>query len=260
MVNNFFSDLYNAISTVELVMFLTLSVILKIYNSSFMDVFSAPVIASVITFIGTIIVAIISIRNNQKTSRDNRRLVERTDLIEKRNSLEKKLNEFYIPLRHYLEQSKTMFKIFLKGKPEGFRTLTYLLNPQQEYGEKKEKVVLDNNDKALLKTIIGVGSKIEDLINEKGYLIGDDTEFVDKYMPGEGYKHIQYDSDLTLISLLVSHLITIRMASNNEISGQVEKFEGFVFPNEINPRVNTKIQELERKIESYESQILNLIR
>jgi hypothetical protein len=224
-----------------------------------MEVFSAPVIASIITFFGTIFVAGISIRNNKKTSRDNRRLIERSHLIEKRNSLEKKLTEFYIPLRHHLEQSKTMFKMFLKDKPEGFRTLTYLLNPQQEYGEQKEKVLLDKNDNALLQKIIDVGVKIEDLINEKGFLIGSDTEFVDKYMPGEGYQHIFYENDLTLISLLVSHLLTIRMAFNGDITGQVQKFESFVFPNEINSRVNKKIQEFEQNVSTYELQILDLI-
>ncbi|MES2554985.1 MAG: hypothetical protein V4604_02490 [Bacteroidota bacterium] len=259
-LRDIFSNLIHAILNIEFILLLTFGFILKIYSFSSMDIFSAPVIASIITFIGTIVVAIISIHNNRKTSRDNLRLVERTDLIEKRNSLEKKLTEFYIPFRHYLEQSKTMFKIFLKDKPDGFRTLTYLLDREKEYGEKKEKVILSDNDNALLKTIIDVGRKIEDLINEKGYLIGDDVEFVDIYKPGEGYQHIEYDNDLTLISLLVSHLITIRMAFQKEISGQVQKFEGFVFPNEINPKVNTKIQELENKVRLYDSQILGLIR
>ena len=244
----------------ELIIFLVLNIIVKIYYYSIMEVFSAPVIASIITFLGTLLVAGISIRNNKKTSRENRRLVERSHLIEKRNSIEKKLSEFYIPLRHYLEQSKTMFKIFLKDKPEGFRTLTYLLNPQQVYGNQKEKVILDKNDSALLQKIIDVGLKIEDLINNKGFLIGSDTEFVDRYIPGEGYQHIVYENELTLISLLVSHILTIRMAFNGDISGQVQKFESFVFPNEINSRVNKKIQELEQNVSDYELQILDLIK
>ncbi|MDI5950278.1 hypothetical protein [Flavobacterium yafengii] len=224
-----------------------------------MDLFSAPVIASIITFTGTVIVAKISIQNNRKTSKENKKLIERTDLIEKRKVLEKKLNEFYIPLRYYLAQSKTLFKIFMKDKPNDFRTLTFLLDQECEYGEEKMRVILNQNDKALLKTIIDIGSKIETLIHEKSYLIGSDREFVDNYQPSEGYKHIPYDKDLTLINLLISHLVTIRMAFNCEIKGQVDKFEGFVFPNEINSKINSKIEELENTLISYESKILNLI-
>lgn len=225
-----------------------------------MSSFSTPVIASMIAFLGTITVACISIYNNRKTTKENRKFVERTDLVEKRKEIEKKLNEFYIPLRNYLEQSKTLFKIFMKDKPKDFRTLTYLLNPQQKYGDQKVTVHLNQNDKALLNIIIEIGERIESLIHEKGYLIGDDVEFVGNYQPGEGYKHIKYDNDLNLINLLISHIITIRMAFKEEIKGQVDKFEGFVFPNEINSKINTKIKCLETSILSYENQIQYLIK
>ena len=63
---------------------------------------------------------------------------------------------------------------------------------------------------------------------------------------------------MTLLSLLASHLVTIRMAFNDDLSGQKSNFEGFVFPNEVNTRVNEKIIELESKISSIEAQILKL--
>ncbi len=226
----------------------------------FINSFIAPVIASMIAFVGTIIVAGISIYNNRKTTKENKKFVERNDLVEKRKEIEKKLNEFYIPLRNYLEQSKTLFKIFTKDKPKDFRTLTYLLNPQQKYEDKRITVQLNQNDKALLGIIIEIGERIENLIHEKGYLIGDDVEFVGNYQPSEGYKHIKYDNDLNLINLLISHIITIRLAFKEEIKGQVDKFEGFVFPNEINSKINTKIKNMEAIILTYETQIQSLIK
>lgn len=229
-----------------------------LYYTNSILLFTAPIIASFITFAGTIIVAGISIYNNIKINKENKKLIERNDLIEKSKVIEKKLNEFYIPLRHYLSQSKSLFRIFNKNKPAEFRTLTFLLDPQNEYGDEKIKVVLNENDKVLLRNIIDIGSKIETLINEKIYLIGSDQEFVSKYEPSDGYKNIQYDSELSLIDLLISHLLTIRLAFKNEIAGEVEKFKGFVFPNEINPKINIKITELEEKLSNYELKIKTL--
>lgn len=229
-----------------------------LYYTNSILLFTAPVIASFITFMGTIIVAGISIHNNRKTTKENKRLVERTDLIEKSKVVEKRLNEFYIPLRHYLSQSKSLFRIFNKDKPADFRTLTFLLNPQDEYGEEKTKVVLNQNDIALLNNIIDIGGRIETLIHEKIYLIGSDREFVSNYVPTEGYKHIKYDRELSLIDLLISHLLAIRLAFKNEIAGEVDKFEGFVFPNEINSKINNKITELEEILRDYELNIQNL--
>lgn len=230
------------------------------YGHTIMSAFTAPVIASLIAFAGTIVVAIISIYNNKRTSRDNKRLVERTDLIEKSKIIDQKLNEFYLPLRHYLEHSKTLFKIFLKGKPEGFRTLTYLLDPQQRFGDEKKRIKLNSNDKALLRKIFEIGSSIEKLIHEKSYLIGSDEEFTKKYVPSEAYSHIKHDKELTLISLLLSHIIAIRMAFQGEISGETDKFEGYVFPNEITSKVESKIRELETQLRNFESKISFLMK
>ncbi|GEM_PF-4198606 len=225
-----------------------------------MDFFTGPVIASIITFTGTIIVACISINNNRKTTKDNKKLIERTDLIEKRKIVERKLDEFYLPLRHHLEQSKTLFKIFMKDKPKGFRTLTHLLHPKEEYGDEKLTVELSPNDNSLLSMIIEIGKRIENLLLEKSYLIGDDSEFTKVYEPSEDYAHIHYDKGLTLTSLLISHIVTIRLAFEGKLSGQVSKFEGYVFPNEINPTVDKKIAELEDRIREYDSNVLRLIK
>jgi hypothetical protein len=228
------------------------------YSNSILLSFSAEVNASIITFIATLIVAAFSIHQNYLTRRDNKKNISRVDLIEKKLVIENKLNEFYIPLRHHLENSKTLFKILKKGKPDKFRTLTYLLDREQKYGEGKVKVELSKNDKSLIKAIIRIGKKIEKLVYEKSYLIGDDIEFVKEYVPRKKYEDIFHEKEMTLLSLLTSHLVTIRMAYKGDLSGQKEKFEGFVFPNEINIRVNEKIDQLESEIIFYDSEILKL--
>ncbi|MDQ6532112.1 hypothetical protein [Flavobacterium sp. LHD-85] len=220
--------------------------------------YSAEVDAAFIAFVGTFIIALISIHQNWLSNKNNKKNIERISIIDKRQAIENKLNEFYIPLRHHLEHSKTLFKIFAKDKPVNFRTLTYLLDKNQLYGHNNVRVVLNKNDKSLLKTIIKIGRKIEKLIHEKSYLIGDDTEFVQEYIPRAQYSHITYENDMTLLSLLISHLVTIRMAFKEDLSGQINKFNGFVFPNEVNIRVNEKITELENKVNSYNLEILKL--
>lgn len=228
------------------------------YTDSILLFFSAEVNASIVTFIATLIVAAFSIHQNFLTRRDSKKNITRADLIEKKLVIENKLNEFYIPLRHQLENSKTLFKILKKGKPAKFRTLTYLLDKNQRYRPNNQKVILSRNDVSLIKAIIKIGKKIEKLIHKKSYLIGDDIEFVKEYVPRQEYIHLPYEQDMTLLSLLTSHLVSIRMAFNDDLSGQKNNFEGFVFPNEINIRVNEKIIELGTEVISLETEILKL--
>lgn len=220
--------------------------------------FSAEVNAAIIACIGSVIAAFISIYQTVISRRDNKKNITRVELLQSKQIFETKLDEFFIPLRHHLENSKTLFKIFQKGKPTTFRTLTHLLNKKQIYPDTNRKLKLNKNDISLIKAIIKIGKKIEQLIHDKSYLIGDDAEFVKEYIPRPGYDNLPYEQDMTLLSLLASHLVTIRMAFNDDLSGQRNNFESFVFPNEINVRVNEKIIELETKISSIEAQILKL--
>tara|TARA_R110001606_G_scaffold398569_1_gene577939 strand:+ start:2565 stop:3281 length:717 start_codon:yes stop_codon:yes gene_type:complete len=219
------------------------------------------ILVALITFlavlIGNIITIWANIIQNKKTLKDNNNKIKRADFENEKDSYIKKLNEFYIPLRHYLENSKTLFKIFKKDKPKDFRTLTYLLKPNQKYDGKKVK--LNKNDKALLNRIFNIGSEIENLILKNSYLAGNDLEFISDYKPRDKYAQISYEKNMTLLSLLISHLIVIRMAYEQDLSGQMKKFEGFVFPNEINVRVEEKIKELNRLILDCENNMDSLL-
>lgn len=228
------------------------------YISSILLFFSAEVNASIITFIATLIVAAFSIQQNYLTRRDNKNNIKRIELIEKKQIIENKLNEFYIPLRHHLEHSNTLYKILKKDKPNDFKTLIYLLERNSKKSDDVAKFKLNKNDISLIKAILKIGKNIEKLIHEKSYLIGDDNEFVKEYVPRIEFANETYEKNMTLLSLLSSHIVTIRMAFNDDLSGQINKFKGFVFPNEVNIRVNEKIDELENKLNSYESDILKL--
>ncbi|PNW27809.1 hypothetical protein [Formosa algae] len=217
----------------------------------------ARIIGSWVAFGGTMIVAALTLWNNYNIREDSKKEQKRLRLVETKLKHQQKLSEFYIPLRHYLENSKTLFKIFMKDKPERFRTLTYLLNPSQKYGDENINVLLNENDKSILAKVFEIGEKIEDLIYNKSYLIGDDNEFVKAYSPREKYKDLPYEKDMTILSLLISHIVVIRLAYDGKLIGSTAKFEGFVFPNEINIRVDEAIKKLNTKIGECEALIQN---
>jgi len=60
---------------------------------------------------------------------------------------------------------------------------------------------------------------------------------------------------MTILSLLVSHIVVIKLAYDKKLIGNSDKFKGFVFPNEINVRVDEKIIQLNGKIENCEALI-----
>ncbi len=215
----------------------------------------AKIISAWVAFFGTLVVSGITIWQNFQIRKDNKKEERRKRVIDEKLNYEKKLNDFYIPLRHCLENSKTLFKIFIKDKPENFRTLTYLLDKDQLYGD--AKVRFNNSDKALIESIIEIGKKIENLIYKKSYLIGNDDEFVNNYIPRADYSHIPYENNMTILSLLVSHIVVLRLAYKDELDeANVELYEGFVFPNEVNIRINEKIESLRTKISLCQAKII----
>lgn len=215
----------------------------------------AKIISAWVAFLGTLIVSGITIRQNYLIREDTRKEEKRKRILEEKLGYEEKLKKFYIPLRTYLENSKTLYKIFRKNKPQDFRVLTYLLNPEQLYDGKK--VILSSSDRAILDKVFEIGKKIEKLVYESSYLVGDDKEFVVNYTPRDEYSHLPYEKDMTILSLLVSHIIVIRLAYNSKlIDADWQTFESFVFPNEVNIRVDEKIDYLKKKIGECEGKII----
>ncbi len=212
-----------------------------------------------LAFIGALIVCCINAWQSYLIRKQNRNAHKRQGFLETKLFYEKKLNQFYIPLRHYLENSKTLFKLFTKNKPNGFKTLTHLLEPHHKFDN--SIVELNYSDRSIFEKILEIGEKMENLIYEKGFLAGDDEEFVGKYVPREKYSKLPYEEDMTILSLLVTHIIVIRLAYQNKLGDAgVKYYEAFVFPNEVNVRVEEKIKELREKIATCESKIELLIK
>jgi len=206
--------------------------------------------------IGSVINSVIIFKNSAKVLKQSKYQIEYNRLNERKKYILKKLNEFYYPLRNYLQTSKSLYDLFIQGKPNGFRTLTYLLNPNQSY-EDNVKVVLQGNDKILLEKIFEIGFEIEKLIAVKGGII-DDPEFTEKYTPSNAFADPMIVGNLSLLSLTKSHLNFIRLAYNGNLIGDVEKFTVYVYPRELNKILDKIILELEESREKYEADMANL--
>lgn len=181
--------------------------------------------------------------------------MERQTLSAKIEGLKKKLNEFYKPLRGLLDLSQNFYFLFRQGKPDGFRTLTYLILRNQG----KAPFDLTSHDEMLLKEIFALGEKIESFILEKGHLIetgelrmseatrakldsvGNDIPFK---------KAIQEDD---LLSLAAAHFRLIRLAYNGLIDSNVDSYAAYVYPLEFPAEIGRRIEELELEIKGLES-------
>ena len=199
------------------------------------------IIGAIALIAGIILSSVISGVNRKKQAKKNSKEKEWKFIL-------KKLNDFFYPLRNYLEFSKSYYDMFIKDKPSGFRTLPFLLDPNQVY-EGNVKVSLSNNDKVVLQQILKIGSDIEKLIVEKSAIV-DDKEFIGPYIPSEEYSNFDYpDKEISLLSLLKLHLSAIRLAFEGDLTGEKEYYSKFVFPRELNKRVTAKILQLKTKVD-----------
>ncbi|MDX2244930.1 MAG: hypothetical protein NW224_30005 [Leptolyngbyaceae cyanobacterium bins.302] len=148
---------------------------------------------------------------------------------ERRESITKKLNEFYGPLNSYL---KTIyeFNLFLKeGKPSDFRTLTHLLNPSKIYNS-GEQVHLSDADKKIIAEIIDLESKVEELVTSKGGLIDDSNQ-------------------ADLLAKAIAHFRALRLAFSEEISGEDKRFDALVYPRSLDEAVQSRINALQDELQ-----------
>jgi hypothetical protein len=213
-------------------------------------------IGSGVTLLGIICTAIISslvYRESKRISLSKKIEIEINNLNEKKNFLQKKLHEFYYPINEYLHTSKSLSEILKSGKPKGFRTLLFLLNPEMEF-EGVGKVFLSDNDKVLLGQIFMIGSKIDELISVKSGII-DDKEFIEPYKSSPEFADPLISSELPLLALTQNHLNIIRLVFKGDLKSEVEKYKSYVYPRELNQRVERIIQKLEKEVESLDSDI-----
>src|SRR5688572_6058107 len=126
-----------------------------------MDQPSATLLAASVAALVAIITGALTWGHNNRTLSEtrahNNRTLNELRLTEKRKQLNAALQELLIPLRSQLNTTLALWKIFRVGKPEGFRTLTYLLDPDSyEINGQKVQVTLSSSDQAILREIIEI--------------------------------------------------------------------------------------------------------
>lgn len=154
------------------------------------------------------------------SERENNRL-----LIE---DINKKLTDFFLPLRYFLLQSKMLYDTFaldekakleLEGK--NFNTLRHLCDGEN-FSEK---------DRLILEQIISIGDKQNNIIEEKNWTA-------------------ENNSLSTLLSKYSAHLKILKLAFESELFREQDIYKGYVFPIELPGAIESQILDLMDKKES----------
>lgn len=124
------------------------------------------------------------------------------------------------PLRQLRGISSELYGRFTANRSGDFRTLIVLLK-----GEKFE-----GNDKILIEQILEVSEKIDDLILKNSGLV-DDPEL----------NRLLYRAS--------THFRILRLAYHGNLVGDVERFEDYVFPRELDKKIEEQIKRLKRRLE-----------
>jgi hypothetical protein len=118
-----------------------------------------------------------------------------------------------------MKKNKLLYELFSEGKGEEFKTLTALL----------KGVEFTDNDGKLLEEIIKIDKKLEDLILNKSGLVDD-------------------DEITTLLSKAAAHFNIINLAFDGQITGDVERFEEYVYPKELDNKIEARIKTLQQRL------------
>lgn len=175
---------------------------------------------TVIASLGAVATGIVAIIYSNYQSKRN--LIE-LRLKEKREGIQRKLDEFYGPLLQLRKKSNLIYEKFKKqhfDEDPKFATLTYLLDGKKFTG----------NDDILLKEIIEIGKLCENLIHEKAGLIDD--------------SHLRTE----IIPRATTHFLVLRLAYQGALKGETEKFRNMTFPRELDTLLEKRQQELENQL------------
>ena len=135
--------------------------------------------------------------------------------------IREKLNKFYRPYKQLSDTNKLLHDLLKEGQPDpgNFRALFALLTKES----------LNENDKALLNEIVAVGASLEKLLAEE-------SGYVD-------------DPDLReVFARAARHFRVLRLASGNKITGDTKRFEGDVYPRELDGKLDARIAALEGEL------------
>lgn len=181
-----------------------------------------PTVVSIIAVLVTLWVTNKTLKS--QTAQNLKTLNAQKD-IETRQSIQKKLNEFYGPLiQQRIKSSKLYDKFSAKYRAidENFSTLIYLLSNYH----------FEGNDKILLEQIIQLGEDSERLIQEKSGLI-DDPQL-----------------RLEILPRATTHFLLIRLAYKGDLKGNSDEFKDLTYPRELVSRLEERKTRLEEDLEN----------
>lgn len=172
----------------------------------------------IVTAIATLIAAFyVQHRYNQKVIRQKQREEERKEIFSK-------LRDFYGPLQRLRGKSEELHNLFKNGR--NFKTLIKLLEGEQFSG----------NDKQLLDSIIEIGKKTDELILKEGGWV--------------------QDSQLRkMLDKVTTHYTLIELAAKGNLKGETNRFDQFIFPNEIDEEIEKEITRLNSKLKELDEEI-----
>jgi hypothetical protein len=205
----------------------------------------AAVLAAVVSATVALVVGVMNYLHNRRTLKEARN-------AERRKAIVASLNEFYGPMLSYINVAKALHKILVSGKPSEFRTLTFLLDPKQEFTTEagiSTRVSLSEADTKLLAEIVEVKRKIEDLIiNKAGYI--QDNFLMNNYVPNASVTDVSTAAvtDMGLLALAITHFRVLRLAFEGALRGEVERYRDFVYPRELNAKLEEQVNTLRREL------------
>lgn len=139
---------------------------------------------------------------------------------ERRIDIRRKLDEFYGPFLQLRKKSDILYNRFQKKFRQdnpNFSTLRYLM----------EGKTFEGNDKELLKEIIIIGKRCEELIHLKSGLI-DDSNLRNKTLPK-----------------LTTHFLILRLAFDGTLKEESFRFDDLNFPRDVDNLIEARIKKLE---------------
>jgi hypothetical protein len=171
---------------------------------------AAAVLGSLVGGLATLFVHWLTQRDNTKGAR--------------RDYIRLQLNEFYGPYVELQEVAQHISDLFRKNRGKEFRTLIALLEGQ----------TFDATEQVLLKEILELNKKRYELIMTKGGLV-ESAEL-------QG-----------LLQEAGAHFRIIQLAYEGSsggpgLKGEVSRFEKYTYPNELNPLLKKKLEDLQQEL------------
>jgi hypothetical protein len=240
-------------------------------------VLSALIAASVAFLVGifNLIVGVMNFRNQKKAliiqsntyslqsnSQANAKITSEI------SSLQKQLEEFYIPFNSYLSQSYGLYSHLRANLPTEFRALIYLIDNDYVFKDKdgaEKKVSFNEAQKQILNELIAIEEKLKDLVINKEGLINDnsllmayapDSSQTDVFMNFDPNRPQNLPKDMGLLDIFLVHITLIKLAQKGVLEkGNINSYKDFVYPRELNTKIKANIISIKAEISSLKQQI-----